>query len=165
MMNDDNYVEWLVKRKDPAYAIPLKILMIVLCVLAAFLAMQTIFGIIFLLAAAAGTYFVFLNMSVEYEYLFADGGFSVDSILGKARRKKTFDCDKEDVQVIAPANSYVLKDYEKQGMKVIDCTSHNAGADVYALISQKGAQTTKVLFEPGDKMKAAMRRVFPRKFI
>ena len=26
MMNDDNYVEWLVKRKDPAYAIPLKIL-------------------------------------------------------------------------------------------------------------------------------------------
>ena len=38
-------------------------------------------------------------------------------------------------------------------------------ADVYALISQKGAQTTKVLFEPGDKMKAAMRRVFPRKFI
>lgn len=94
MMNDDNYVEWLVKRKDPAYAIPLKILMIVLCVLAAFLAMQTIFGIIFLLAAAAGTYFVFLNMSVEYEYLFAEGGLSVDRILGKARRKRVFDCDK-----------------------------------------------------------------------
>lgn len=115
--------------------------------------------------SSSGYVFCFLNLSVEYEYLFADGGFSVDSILGKARRKKTFDCDKEDVQVIAPANSYVLKDYEKQGMKVIDCTSHNAGADVYALISQKGAQTTKVLFEPGDKMKAAMRRVFPRKFI
>ena len=28
-MNDDNYVEWLVKRKDPAYAVPVKILMIV----------------------------------------------------------------------------------------------------------------------------------------
>lgn len=25
-MNDDNYVEWLVKRKDPAYAVPVKIL-------------------------------------------------------------------------------------------------------------------------------------------
>ena len=46
-MNDDNYVEWLVKRKDPAYAIPLKILMIVLCVISAFLAMQTIFGLSF----------------------------------------------------------------------------------------------------------------------
>ena len=76
--------------------------------------MQTIFGIIFLLAAAAGTYFVFLNMSVEYEYLFAEGGLSVDRILGKARRKRVFDCDKEDVQVVAPADSFVLKDYERQ---------------------------------------------------
>lgn len=162
---EENYIEWLVKRKDPVYAWPVKILMIVVCALSVLAALQMLLGILILAAAAAATYFVFLNLSVEYEYLFADGGFSVDSILGKARRKKTFDCDKEDVQVIAPANSYVLKDYEKQGMKVIDCTSHNAGADVYALISQKGAKTTKVLFEPGDKMKAAMRRVFPRKFI
>ena len=162
---EENYIEWLVKRKDPVYAWPVKILMIVVCALSVLAALQMLLGILILAAAAAATYFVFLNLSVEYEYLFADGGFSVDSILGKARRKKTFDCEKEEVQVIAPANSYVLKDYEKQGMKVIDCTSHNAGADVYALISQKGAQTTKVLFEPGDKMKAAMRRVFPRKFI
>ena len=135
---EENYIEWLVKRKDPVYAWPVKILMIVVCALSVLAALQMLLGILILAAAAAATYFVFLNLSVEYEYLFADGGFSVDSILGKARRKKTFDCDKEDVQVIAPANSYVLKDYEKQGMKVIDCTSHNAGADVYALISQKG---------------------------
>ena len=139
MMNDDNYVEWLVKRKDPAYAIPLKILMIVLCVLAAFLAMQTIFGIIFLLAAAAGTYFVFLNMSVEYEYLFAEGGLSVDRILGKARRKRVFDCDKEDVQVVAPADSFVLKDYERQGARIKDFSSGRKEAKVYALMYQKGA--------------------------
>ena len=162
---EENYEEWLVKRKDPVYAWPVKVLMIVLCALSAFAALQVMFGVLILVAAGTATYFVFLNLSVEYEYLFADGGFSVDRILGKARRKKAFYCEKEEVQVIAPANSYVLKDYEKQGMKVIDCTSHNAGADVYALISQKGAQTTKVLFEPGDKMKAAMRRVFPRKFI
>ncbi len=108
---------------------------------------------------------LFLNLSVEYEYLFADGGFSVDRILGKARRKKAFDCEKEEVQVIAPADSYVLKDYEKQGMKVINCASGQAGAKVYAPISQKGSVTTKVLFEPGEKMEGAMRRVFPRKFM
>ena len=67
--------------------------------------------------------------------------------------------------VIVPADSYVLKDYEKQGMKVINCTSGQAGAKVYALISQKGSVTTKVLFEPGEKMEGAMRRVFPRKFM
>ena len=131
---EENYIEWLVKRKDPVYAWPVKILMIVVCALSVLAALQMLLGILILAAAAAATYFVFLNLSVEYEYLFADGGFSVDRILGKARRKKAFDCEKEEVQVIAPANSYVLKDYEKQGMKVIDCTSHNAGADVYALI-------------------------------
>ena len=162
---EENYVEWLVKRKDPVYAWPVKVLMIVLCALSAFAALQVMFGVLILVAAGAATYFVFLNLSVEYEYLFADGGFSVDRILGKARRKKAFDCEKEEVQVIAPTDSYVLKDYEKQGMKVINCASGQAGAKVYALISQKGSVTTKVLFEPGEKMEGAMRRVFPRKFM
>ena len=45
---------------------------------------------------------------------------SVDRILGKAKRKKIFDCEKDDIQIVAPADSFVLKDYEKQGMKVKD---------------------------------------------
>lgn len=66
-------------------------------------------------SSSCGNLFCVLNLNVEYEYLFADGGFSVDSILGKAKRKKKFDCDKEEVQLIAPADSYVLKDYENRG--------------------------------------------------
>ena len=37
---EENYVEWLVKRKDPVYAWPVKVLMIVLCALSAFAALQ-----------------------------------------------------------------------------------------------------------------------------
>ena len=85
---EDNYIEWLVKRKDPVYAWPLKILMILVCAVSVLAALQIMFGILILAAAAVATYFVFLNLNVEYEYLFADGGFSVDSILGKAKRKK-----------------------------------------------------------------------------
>lgn len=164
-MNDDNYVEWLVKRKDPVYAIPLKILMIILCVISVFVAMQTMLGIILVLAVGAGTYFVFLNMSVEYEYLFAEGGLSVDRIMGKARRKKVFDCDKEDIQMVAPADSFVLKDYERQGAKMKDFSSGRRDAKVYALIYQKGPENLKVLIEPNEKMVGAMRRAFPRKLV
>ena len=85
---EENYIEWLVKRKDPVYAWPLKILMILVCAVSVLAALQIMFGILILAAAAVATYFVFLNLNVEYEYLFADGGFSVDSILGKAKRKK-----------------------------------------------------------------------------
>ena len=115
-MNDDNYVEWLVKRKDPVYALPVKILMVVLCAVCAFLAIQTVFGVLFLIAAGVGSLlFAILNLSVEYEYLFAEGGLSVDRIMGKARRKRVFDCEKEDVQAVAPADSFVLKEYERRG--------------------------------------------------
>ena len=111
---EENYVEWLVKRRDPVYAIPLKALMIAVCVISVFLALQTMFGIIIMAAAFIGTYFVFINLSIEFEYLYADGGLRIDRIMGKARRKKVFDCEKEDVQFVAPSDSYMLKDYENE---------------------------------------------------
>ena len=45
---EENYVEWLVKRKDPVYAWPVKVLMIVLCALSAFAALQVMFGVLIL---------------------------------------------------------------------------------------------------------------------
>ena len=88
-MNDDNYVEWLVKRKDPAYAVPVKILMIVVCIFSVLSALQTVFGVIVMTIAGVATYFVFLNLSVEFEYLFAEGGLSVDRERQRERRYLT----------------------------------------------------------------------------
>lgn len=165
-MSDDNYVEWLVKRKDPVYAVPAKILMMILCLLSVIAAMQTVLvGVLFMAAAGAATYFVFLNLSVEYEYLFAEGGLSVDRIMGRSRRKRVFDCDKEDIRMVAPQTSFVLKDYERQGTQVKNYSSGRREAKVYALIYQKGANNFKVLFEPDERMTTAMRRAFPRKLV
>ena len=136
-MNDDNYVEWLVKRKDPAYAVPVKILMIVVCIFSVLSALQTVFGVIVMTIAGVATYFVFLNLSVEFEYLFAEGGLSVDRILGKAKRKKIFDCEKDDIQIVAPADSFVLKDYEKQGMKIKDFSSGRKDARCTPLYTRR----------------------------
>lgn len=164
-MIEDNYVEWLVKRKDPAYAIPVRILMGLLCAVAVLLALQTVLGVIALTIVAAATYFVFQNLSVEYEYLFAEGGLRVDRILGKARRKKAFECEKEEVQIVAPSDSYMLKDYQTSGMKVVDCSSGSRGAKTYVMISQKGSEHTRVIIEPNEKMLSAMRRCFPGKLV
>ena len=134
---EENYVEWLVKRRDPVYAIPLKALMIAVCVISVFLALQTMFGIIIMAAAFIGTYFVFINLSIEFEYLYADGGLRIDRIMGKARRKKVFDCEKEDVQFVAPSDSYMLKDYENANTKLADYSSGRKDGKVYAMIYQK----------------------------
>ena len=79
-MNQD-YVEWLVKRKDPAYAWPVRILMGLLCVFALFLAMALIWGALVLLAVGAATFFIFQALNVDYEYLYVDGTLSIDNIL------------------------------------------------------------------------------------
>lgn len=162
---EENYVEWLVKRRDPVYAIPLKALMIAVCVISVFLALQTMFGIIIMAAAFIGTYFVFINLSIEFEYLYADGGLRIDRIMGKARRKKVFDCEKEDVQFVAPSDSYMLKDYENANTKLADYSSGRKDGKVYAMIYQKGSESRKVLFEPNEKMINSMRRAYLRKMV
>ena len=81
------------------------------------------------------------------------------------KRKKIFDCEKDDIQIVAPADSFVLKDYEKQGMKIKDFSSGRKDAKVYALIYQKGPDHFKVLIEPNERMIGAMRRTFPRKLV
>ena len=65
----------------------------------------------------------------------------------------------------APADSFVLKDYEKQGIKIKDFSSGRKDAKVYALIYQKGPDHFKVLIEPNERMIGAMRRTFPRKLV
>ena len=162
-MNDDAYAEWLVKRKDPIYAVPVKILMAVLCLVSLLIAMQTAFGAILLIAVGIAAYFVFINLSVEFEYLVGD--VSIDRILARSRRKKVLDCKKEEIQIVAPSDSYMLKDYEKTGMKVKDCTSGRNGSKTYALIYQQGADCVKILFEPNEKILRALRHSVPGKLV
>ena len=84
---NDSYTEWLVKQKAPAYSILIKAVMIVFCVIGAFLALTTTLGILVLAAAGAATYFIFQNLSLEFEYLIVNDQISIDKIMGQARRK------------------------------------------------------------------------------
>ena len=158
-MNEDAYAEWLVKRKDPPYAIPVKVLMVVILAVSVFLALVTL-----PVAAAVAAYLVFTNLSVEFEYLFVEGDLSIDRILAKTRRKKVMECKKDEIQIVAPSDSYLLKDHEKSGMKVYDCSS-KTGAKTYSLIYQQGADCVKVIFEPNDRMLRSMRSYIPGKLV
>ena len=52
-MNQDTYVEWLVKRKEPAYAWPVRIVMGILCIFSLLMALTQVWGILLLVAAGA----------------------------------------------------------------------------------------------------------------
>lgn len=162
---NDSYTEWLVKRKAPAYSIIIKALLIFLCAIGAFLALVNPFGILILAAVAAATYFIFQNLSLEFEYLIVNDQISIDKIMGQARRKKVWEGVLSEIQIITPLDSYVLKDYEKPGMKVLDFGSHAPGAKVYGMIHQGEGQCTKIIFEPNEKILHHIRQRAPRKVV
>ncbi|WP_124067673.1 DUF6106 family protein [Clostridium sp. E02] len=165
---NEMYAEWLVKRKSPAYTMLLKILMGILCVIAIFLSITPafgIFGVIILFAVGAGTYFVFRNSEVEYEYLFVTNMITIDRIYGRSKRKKAWEGTMDEVQIVAPTDSDEVKNHETSNMKLLDFSSHVNGKKTYTLISQSGSETVKILFEPNDKLLQCMRMTSPRKVI
>lgn len=164
-MNNDTYAEWLVKRKTPAYAYAIKGVMIFLCIIGAFLALTTAFGILILAAVGVGTYFVFQGQNLEYEYLIVNDQINIDKIMGQSRRKKAWESNMEEIQIVAPSDSYLLKDYERPGMKVLNFSSMAPNAKTYSIIQQSGANTTKVIFEPNDRILHCMRQRSPRKVV
>ncbi len=165
---NEMYAEWLVKRKTPAYMMLVKILMVLVCVVAFFIAMSPIlgvFGILVLLAAGVAAYFVFRNSEVEYEYLYVTNQLSVDRIYGRTKRKKAWEGSMDEIQIVAPTGSTEAKDHETNNMKVLDFSSHTPDAKTYTLISQAGGTTTKIIFEPNDKILHCMKMTAPRKVV
>lgn len=164
-MINDAYAEWLVRRKVPFYAYVAEAVMAVLLLFSAFLALSTVLGVVVLTLVGVATYLVFRNARVEFEYVYVDGQLTVDKILGRSKRKKAWEGEMEDIQMIAPKDSYVLKDYEKPDMKTLDFTSQMPDRRVYALICQNKGAATRVLFEPNDKMLQCFRQKSPRKVV
>ncbi len=165
---NEMYAECLVKRKSPAYTMLLKIVMGIICVIAFFLSITPllgVFGVVILFAAIAGTYFVFRNSEVEFEYLYVTNSLSVDRIYGKSKRKKAWEGSMNDIQIVAPTGSTEARDHETGNIKVLDFSSHMPGVKTYTLISQSGGERTKIIFEPDEKLLRCMRMTAPRKVI
>lgn len=159
---NETYVEWLVKRKTPVYLVFLKILFIMMTV--CFFLAGMIFMPAFLIAVLMGiaAYFITLNASLEYEYLYVDRELSVDKVMNQSRRKRiaTFDIGK--VEIMAPINSHQLDSYKNRNYKAVDYSSwEEKQPDVRYVFYYDGQQ--KVIFEPNEEMIKAITNVAPRK--
>ena len=109
-------------------------------------------------------FFIFPNLSIEYEYIFCDGQIDFDKIPKNGKRKTLLRIDFEKIEVVAPVGSHELDSYNRnESIKVKDFSSLNPEARVYAAIVREDANVSKVLFEPSDKMINCMKQKAPRK--
>ena len=69
----------------------------------------------------------------------------------------------DEIQIVAPTGSTEAKDHETNNMKVLDFSSHMPDAKTFTLISQSGSNSTKIIFEPNDKLLHWMKMTAPRK--
>lgn len=168
----DTFVECLVQRKKPGYAIFVKSLMIALIVVFFFMAMMgSALSFLFFVVAVAlivAAIFLFPTFSVEYEYVFVGDELDVDAIMGKSKRKTKGRYLMSRVETVAMKNSSEIRpimENPKSQYKVVDYTTRDGDAGVYAMIysDEKGKEI--VLFEPSEKLLNAMKYNSPRKVI
>ena len=158
---DEVFVEQIVKRRISISGILLRMLFIFLT-LAGLMSMMILGMLGFTIAILLGyaTYLVWAYTSVEYEYSFLNGEFSVDKIIGQIKRKSIANYDIKEAEIIAPlvsdavvraSGNAIIKDYSTR-------TNNN---DVYAMIINNSNGKLKVVFEPNEKVLEAMYHVRP----
>lgn len=164
-MNDD-YIEYMIKRKNTAVGWILRILSIVFVIVCVFL--FNVFKVFALLAGILAAYLVrytFQTTSVEYEYIFFGGQCQFDKIMSKRKRKGCGKMEMEKVEIIAPEGSQELKGYDNKDYRTRKFISGNKDAIRYVAFERKDSELIKIIFEPNDKLIKAMQSSSPSKVI
>lgn len=158
----ETYVECMVKRKPNGLMTVLKFVLIVLAVLVFVMGMGSIITFIIALVLGVGAYFVHLNASLEYEYLYVDRQLTVDKIMAQTRRKKVDTLDLDRMEILAPIKSWHLDDYKNRQLKTVDySTGVEEKPDRRYCLIYNGEK--KIIFQPNGDMVAAIKSIAPRK--
>ncbi|HIQ95220.1 MAG TPA: hypothetical protein IAB26_01530 [Candidatus Limivivens merdigallinarum] len=159
----DLYIELLVKKKRTATDTILKTLLIALTVIA-FLAglLITPLALIVFVGLLVLDYFKLPGFDLEYEYLYVNGELDIDKIMSKQKRKRVGSFDMKNVEMVAPVKSHELDYYRNGKVKVVDYSSGEENANVYAMLVKDDKEQKMVLFEPNQAILDDMRRIAPR---
>ncbi|EOS76488.1 hypothetical protein C819_01748 [Lachnospiraceae bacterium 10-1] len=159
---NETYVEWLVKRKTPAYMAFLKILFTVLAVFFVLIGLLLLPALLIGVICGVAAYFITLNADLEYEYLYVDKELTVDKVMAKSRRKRVAVFSLDKMEIVAPVKSWHLDNFRNRSDKAVDYSSGEEKQPDKRFVFYYDGQK-KVIFEPNEEMIKAMQTVAPRK--
>ena len=105
---------------------------------------------------------VWLFSKVEYEYTYVGGGFTMDQILNKTRRRQLVDTNASELIVLAPQNSDAVRS-ELQNAKIIDCAGECPADRKFGYVYNRAGQKTCIYIEVTDALLREARRCTPQK--
>ncbi len=98
---DDFYTEQLIKKQADSKDTLKKVGLIALTVVSVLLVFVIPVGIILPVVMIVIDVLMFRNLNVEYEYVFVNGDLDIDKIMNKARRKRMFSVDADQMELLA----------------------------------------------------------------
>lgn len=162
---NETYIEQIVNCNPPKGAGLIKALLLVACVISVILIIIPYVGVFLTAGIIIFTIFKFRSYDYEFEYSFMGSELDVDKIIAKSKRKKmgTFNFNK--TELVAPIDSQEAMRLERSNYKTFNYTSNKEDAKVYVAYVMNNNETVRMLFEPNEKMLAAISYVAPRKVI
>lgn len=157
----DYYTEQLVKQKTTASTVLAKTVLIAVTAASFGLVYLIPFAIIAPVIMILIDIVCFKRMDLEFEYLYVNGDLDIDKIMAKQKRKKVFETNVKNIEVLAPKGSIELQQY--QNVKAHDYSSGVAGRRLYELVTVEKGHTVKIVFEPNDIILEGMKMLAPRK--
>lgn len=171
MFKQDVYIEQLVKRKNNAASILIRVGIILGAVVvgAAIIVFAPLAGpfssILFLIFGLLiyGSYLAFVSQSVEYEYIITNGDIDIDKIIAQRRRKRilSFKCRDIDKMGRYDAKEHASTEYNKKYF-VQDAADENPWYLAYT--SPKHGRVL-VVFSGYERILNAMRPFLTRELI
>ena len=159
---NETYVEWLVKKKTPAYMTLLRILSVMLTVCFVLVGLAFVPALLVGIAFGVAAYFIYMNSDLEYEYLYVDKELTVDKVMAKSKRKRVAVFDIGKMEILAPVKSWRLDNYKNRTDKAVDYSSgEEKQPDTRYVMFYDGKQ--KVIIEPNEELIKAIQTVAPRK--
>lgn len=158
---NDYYSEQLVKQKTTKTALLAKTALIAGTVLSCLLVLVFPIGIILPVILIVVDVFMFKQMDLEFEYLYVNGDLDIDKIIAKQKRKKVFETNMQNVEVLAPSGSIELQAFQRA--KTYNFSSGMEGHQTYELVTMEKGQTIRIIFEPNETILEGMKMLAPRK--
>ena len=161
----DYYTEQLVKKQAGMKDIVIKAALVAVTIVSVLIVFLFPFGIILPVLA------VILDVQDEEtkkknrDALFADlnGDLDIDKIMNKAKRKRMFSANVNDLEILAPADSIEVRQYQKA--KTYNYSSGSGQAALYALVVSERGEQKKIIFEPNDTIVEGFYMMAPRKVV
>jgi len=159
----DFYTEQLIKKQADMKDMVIKAVLVAVAIVSVLMVFIMPMGLIFPVIVIALVWFLISRLNVEYEYLYVNGDLDIDKIMNKSKRKRIFSTNVKEMELLAPLGCPRLDQFGN--VKVINLSSGQADARLYAMIVANGGQTAKLIFEPNDTIIEGLFMLAPRKVV